>query len=253
MVNPYVPWASEDAQWHGQSGPKMCDTAVAVTTTTLTGDDLTGAVTTVAAAFVTEAVPTVVIAADATFEVDFSTIVVADFTAEFKTAMAASLGFGDVVVDGVVEGSVIVNWHVLAPTSVATEAASIVVSATPPTVGAVAATIGTPTVTEGPPTTLAGDAAVSTVEDNSVDCVGTWACGADCTAVFTTTTAQNGLGAACPADDASPCDASPCATPAETPAETPAATAPPAPPPASSAATAAVTVAMVVAVVAPWL
>ena len=21
MVNPYVPWASEDSQWHGQSGP----------------------------------------------------------------------------------------------------------------------------------------------------------------------------------------------------------------------------------------
>jgi hypothetical protein len=29
MVNPYVPWASEDAQWHGQSGPGISCTVPA--------------------------------------------------------------------------------------------------------------------------------------------------------------------------------------------------------------------------------
>ena len=241
----YVPWASEDAQWHGQSGPKMCDTQVAVTTTTYDAAQLSAAQTTVTAAFVDTAVDTVVIAADATFDVDFASINVDNFKAEFVTSMGAALGFGNVIVDSVASGSVVVSWHVLAPASVANEAASIVVSATPPTVSGATATVSAPVVTAGPPTALAGDDAVGSVEDNSADCVVTYACDSDCVAQATTVTAQAGAGAACaaapscsPGDDDCPAPPPPPAVPA------------PAPAPASGAATTAVAIVMLATSVA---
>ena len=208
MVNPYVPWASQDPQWHGQSGPKSCDTVVTATVTAMDATATTAATTAVTDAFTaaSTAAATVVITASATFTTDFSTIVVDDFKAEFATAMAASLGVGltadKIVVDSVVTGSVVVTWHFLAPLGVASEAASLVVSVTPPSVGGDAAVIATPTVTEGPLTTLSGSGSLAA----PVDCVGSWTatCDAACARTWTETTAVAGLGAVCPAADACP-------------------------------------------------
>ena len=156
--------------------------------------------------------PVVEIAATVGFAIELSSIAEGsqertDFEADFKTSMAASIGGGaavtadKVIVDAITNGrrrlldtrrmqtgAVDVDFHIVAPASVATQAASLVAAVDTSTIsvaGATASAISAPVVTAPPDT----------------DCVGAWdACGADCNdKVYRVTTVASGDGAACAA------------------------------------------------------
>jgi hypothetical protein len=132
----------------------------------------------------------------------------ADFEADFKTQMATNIGgvpAEKIFVDGIAGGgrrllwgrralqstSVTVDFHIVAPASVQTEAAALLgavgAAAVVITVGGVAAAASS---ISAPATTAVPDTA----------CVGTWAdCAADCAdATYSHSVVQSGQGAACP-------------------------------------------------------
>jgi hypothetical protein len=166
--------------------------------------------------------PVVEIAATVGFPVDIATIAAgsterATFETDFKTSMAGSIGGGSavsadkVIVDEISAGrrrlldsrrmqssAVSVDFHIVAPASVQTQAASLVAAVDTTAIsvgGATASAISAPVVTAAP----------------DVDCVGAWdSCSASCDDKFyRVTTVASGSGTACAAEhyDTSACAA----------------------------------------------
>ena len=155
-------------------------TGLAVVVATLTVNEIaatsTAVVNAVASAAATDEV--VQVSAIATFDTDFATIVQTEFAAAFKVAVAASVGEAfdadDIVVDSIAAGSVVVNWHVVAPATVATEAANLVANAGPVTVAGATAVmspvsvsvpvVNTPVASPAPPTAPAAASRASSLQ-----------------------------------------------------------------------------------------
>jgi len=199
--------------------------------------------------------PVVEIAAAVGFPVDIATIAEGSaerqtFEAEFKTSMAGSIGGGsavsadDIVIDDIAAGrrrlsatdsrrraqssAVQVQFHVVAPATVSTQAASLIaaVDTSSLAVGNVVATMMTPPVVTAPP---------------DVDCVGAWGtCSASCAdKIYQITTVASGSGTACSAEHYATmaCAAGDGACPtAATPTPTPAPSTTPAPAPSTTQA-----------------
>jgi hypothetical protein len=166
--------------------------------------------------------PVVEIAATVGFAVDIATIAEgsderATFEADFKTSMAGSIGGGSavsadkIIVDEISANrrrlldsrrmqsdNVNVDFHIVAPASVQTQAASLVAAVDTSAIsvgGATASAISAPVVTAPP----------------DIDCVGAWdTCSASCDNKFyRVTTVASGSGTACAAEhyDTSACTA----------------------------------------------
>ena len=199
--------------------------------------------------------PVVKIAATVGFPVDIATIAEGSaarqtFEAEFQTSMAGSIGGGsavsadDIVIDDIAAGrrrlsatdsrrraqssAVSVQFHVVAPAAVSTQAASLIaaVDTSSLAVGNVVATSMTPPVVTAPP---------------DVDCVGAWGtCSASCAdKIYQITTVASGSGTACSAEhyDTMACAPGDGACPTAAPSTIPA----PAPAPAPSTSSGSLT------------
>lgn len=127
----------------------------------------------------------------------------AQFEASFRQSMATEIGNLDeeaIVVHGIRPGSVVVDWALVAPASVRTQAASLVTT--------LAASEAGIEVTFGDVTVSADSSTMETPEvwqRSDVDCVGTWSrcvpctCGACQPRVYTITTTGSGRGDECEA------------------------------------------------------